>query len=323
MPLTAHFLNVGEGDCTIIEHASGRISVVDLSNIKAIDTETAKELVLSEALSRGVTTQAEVDEALVKEAIRKAAPLTDALEYYDRNIGERTDIFRLIITHPHMDHISGMNRLITAEPKLVQNFWHSSRENFDLDDDEKWKQGMGRYDRDDWRTYKAVRDSASRRTFDQRRSVTNSYWKEDQIEIWAPTNELVATAVTKNDQNILSMVLKVSHAGRSILLGGDATAEESWPPIFETTVMSDIDILKASHHGRNSGYHQQSVKEMSPWLTITSVGQKEHDATEKYRQYSDHTVSTRFTGDIKITIEDDGTVRYPAGIENHWRPKKS
>ena len=110
MSLTVHFLNVGEGDCTIIEHPSGRVSVVDLSNIKAIDTDTASELVLSEALARGVTTRAELNEALIKEAIAKAAPLTDALEYYDEHIGKRTDIFRLIITHPHMDHISGMHR---------------------------------------------------------------------------------------------------------------------------------------------------------------------------------------------------------------------
>ncbi len=321
MALTAHFLNVGEGDCTIVEHDSGRISVIDLSNIKSIDSDSAKELLISEALAHDATRE-EINAALLQEAIRKAAPLTDALEYYDANIGERKDIFRLIITHPHMDHISGIDRLINDEPKSVENFWHASRENFDLDDDAKWKEGMGRFNRDDWRTYKAVRDSAERRTFDQRRSATNSYWKEDQIEIWAPTDGLVDTAVEKNDQNILSMVLKVSHAGRSILLGGDATVEESWPPIFDTTVMSDIDVLKASHHGRNSGYHQLSVKEMSPWLTITSVGQKEHDATEKYRQYSDYTVSTRFTGDIKITIEDDGMIRYPPVLKEHWRPKK-
>ena len=35
--------------------------------------------------------------------------------------------------------------------------------------------------------------------------------------------------------------------------------------------MTGITVLKASHHGRKTGYHQPSVKEMSPWLTITSV----------------------------------------------------
>lgn len=30
-----------------------------------------------------------------------------------------------------------------------------------------------------------------------------------------------------------------------------------------------ITVLKASHHGRKSGYYGPAVKEMSPWLTIT------------------------------------------------------
>jgi competence protein ComEC len=91
MPLTVHFLNVGEGDCTIIEHASGRISVVDLSNIKSIDKESAKELLISEARERKLDAS-EITESLLIEALSKAAPLTEALDYYDTYIGHRQDI---------------------------------------------------------------------------------------------------------------------------------------------------------------------------------------------------------------------------------------
>jgi competence protein ComEC len=220
-----------------------------------------------------------------------------------------------------MDHISGMHRLINREPKSVENFWHVSKHNFDLDDDKKWAQGMGRFDRNDWLTYKSVRDSVTRRTFDQRRHESRNFWDEDGIEIWAPTNSLVASAIQRNEQNILSMVLKVTHAGTSILLGGDATTDETWSEIFPSTPMADISILKASHHGRNSGYHQPSVKEMSPWLTITSVGDTQHDATKKYRQYSDYTVSMRKTGDIAVTIKDDGTIVYPDKLTEYWQAK--
>jgi hypothetical protein len=61
--------------------------------------------------------------------------------------------------------------------------------------------------------------------------------------------------------------------------------------------------------------------EMSPWLTITSVGEKAHDATESYRRYSDHTVSLRDAGDIVITISDDGTWTYSGNVSDHWKPK--
>ena len=39
-----HFLNVGHGDCTIIEHASGRITMVDINNSDSLDGDTRREL---------------------------------------------------------------------------------------------------------------------------------------------------------------------------------------------------------------------------------------------------------------------------------------
>jgi competence protein ComEC len=324
MPLVVHFLNVGEGDCTIIEFPSGHVGMVDISNVKTLDSDTRSELLESYsdaeyamAKQAGSSALARLEEAFLRKA---AAPTTDALEYFDAYVGPTRNLFRLIVTHPHMDHISGLHRLYTREPKGVINFWHTGYDNFDLDDAD-WS--GGRYSELDWLIYKQLRASESDpKALHKRQGDEGEYWTADGIEIWAPTPELEELAVSKNNQNILSMVLKISHAGRSILLGGDATATETWPAIYEAIDMTGIDVLKASHHGRNSGYHQPPVKEMSPRLTITSVGQKEHDATEKYRRYSDHTVSMRFTGNIRITIDDDGTLRYPLNLEDHWRPRK-
>jgi len=119
------------------------------------------------------------------------------------------------------------------------------------------------------------------------------------------------------------MVLKITYADRSIVLGGDATADETWATIYPQLDLSGIAVLKASHHGRKTGYHGPSVKEMSPWLTITSVGEKEHDATESYRRYSTYTVSLRNSGDIQITIEDSGRLLYSSNVEQHWKPQRT
>lgn len=59
---------------------------------------------------------------------------------------------------------------------------------------------------------------------------------------------------------------------------------------------------------------------MSLRLTITSVGKKEQDATEKHRQYYGYTV--RLTGDIKIVISDDGTLVSPEHLGHRWRPRR-
>jgi hypothetical protein len=58
---------------------------------------------------------------------------------------------------------------------------------------------------------------------------------------------------------------------------------------------------------------------MSPWLTITLIGEAAHDATKNYRRYSKNTVSLRKTGDIRIEIGDDGTLYYPKKIEQYWK----
>lgn len=83
-----------------------------------------------------------------------------------------------------------------------------------------------------------------------------------------------------------------------------------------------MSVLKASHHGRKSGYYGPAVKAMAPWLTITSVGEAEHDATDNYRQYSDYTVSLRKAGDICVTINDDGKWFYSPDLSKYWKPKK-
>jgi beta-lactamase superfamily II metal-dependent hydrolase len=150
-----------------------------------------------------------------------------------------------------------------------------------------------------------------------------NYWTDDGIEIWAPTLALERLAVERDEPNILSMVFKITYRDRSIVLGGDATADETWATIYPQLDLRGIDVLKASHHGRKTGYYGPAVKEMSPWLTITSVGEIEHDATENYRRYSKNTVSLRKSGDIRITIEDDGTLRYSHNIEDCWKPQRT
>ena len=45
-----HFLNVKEGDCSIIEHNSGHVSVIDVSNARKEYTEKEKLSALVKAL---------------------------------------------------------------------------------------------------------------------------------------------------------------------------------------------------------------------------------------------------------------------------------
>ena len=67
------------------------------------------------------------------------------------------------------------------------------------------------------------------------------------------------------------------------------------------------DFLKASHHGRDSGYHLDAVKLIAPYITFVSVGRKpDTDASSKYRQQCLRVASTRYHGNIRLEIHDDG-----------------
>ena len=329
MSLKVHFLNVGRGDCTIVEFPSGRVGMVDIDNLKSLDPDTRAELLadyrksLKYQLSQpqSILGQLFLEDRFIKDEEEK---LTDPLAYYDAHIGKSTDIFRMIITHPDMDHMTGIHRLHKQDPnKSIVNFWHTGKHDFNLAEttDKEWNDCP--YDKQDWDTYKELRDGENPKSLQKYQGDTGQFWTDDGVELWAPTLALEGMAVEKDQSNILSLVLKITYKGRSIVLGGDATADESWSAIYPNLDMTRIAVLKASHHGRKSGYYGPAVKEMSPWLTITSVGEAEHDATDNYRRYSDYTVSLRKAGDICIEIADDGTLYYPPHLKDHWKAKKT
>ena len=105
----------------------------------------------------------------------------------------------------------------------------------------------------------------------------------------------------------MSYVLRLKYNGIKVILGGDAE-EEAWDSIVEEYGQRlKCHVLKASHHGRDTGYHQRAVELMRPKLTVVSVGKKpDTDATNKYRQYSKNVWSTRWRGNITLTIDDNG-----------------
>src|SRR3989442_8082381 len=76
--------------------------------------------------------------------------------------------------------------------------------------------------------------------------------------------------------------------------------------------MPKIHLLKASHHGRKSGYHIESVKSMSPDLTVVSVGEckGKDDASASYERFSNKgCFSTVDHGNMIARCWENGVVR--------------
>lgn len=279
-----HILNVGHGDCIIIEHASGRITMVDINNGGELDADTAKEL-----------------------AAGAGEPLTNPVEYFLKNFPGRS-IWRFIATHPDLDHLRGLAALRAAGIGIT-NFW-------DTEHNKVLTEFKNDADKADWQEYQRLRGPNSPATVLRLlRESTGVFWNKDNegghgdgLHVLAPTPALRQAANASDDANAHSHVLWLRHGGHAVCLGGDAT-----PAILadiHATYGTNLKcaVLTAPHHGRDSGYQPDFVKACSPDYAIVSVGKKpETDASNKYRQYAKNVLSTRFHGNIVVTVPGDGS----------------
>lgn len=301
MPLKVHFLNVGHGDCTVIEHASGRISVIDINNGSDLDSTSLSEI----AALYGVQSFFLPPTQLLLESKGYSIKTTNPIEYLTRGFSGRS-IMRYIQSHPDMDHLRGISSLIKAG-FLPTNFWDTTHNK---------EPEIQNRDAEDWETYLSLRNGHNPKVTvirPKRGSFAQFYNRgEDQnpggdgIEILSPDPKLQQWANENEEWNELSLVLKITYAGKTMILGGDA-GEPAWEAMYEYYgEQLKCDVLKASHHGRDSGYYQPAVKAMSPAVTIVSVGKKpDQDASSLYRCYCDNVWSTRWKGNITLTFQDD------------------
>ena len=100
-----HFLNVDEGDCSIIQHDNGKVTMIDICCGNIVEQQ-----------SSGVTFSTESVNTIKGNFNMKAYP-TNPVEYIKR--WHMSDIFRYIQTHPDMDHMDGLKNL--ANSKLIIN----------------------------------------------------------------------------------------------------------------------------------------------------------------------------------------------------------
>jgi beta-lactamase superfamily II metal-dependent hydrolase len=311
--LKVHFINVGHGDCIVLEFGdSGRTAVIDINVSSDMDSDSHSEVLnesinMLNALDYTFYQLSGFSDKVLFEKAGYNIELTNPITYIELlNTG---GIFRFISTHPHMDHLSGLNALnnnigITNLWILKNNFCPDCTK---LNDDQK----------KDWAFYSKYRDSSGRELDGKyiiRPEIGDSlqFWNEDKITILSPNDDIIKLAKEKDNPNIMSYVLLIEYAGHKIVLGGDAE-KETWKYIHENfeTKIKNVSILKASHHGRDSGYYQPAVEIMKPICTIVSVGKKpETDASNKYRTYSKNVWSTRWKGNIEFEILPDGNWTY-------------
>ncbi len=255
-----HFLNVKNGDCSIIQHGSGRVSVLD------VNCAVAEPIKLScnyKAYSESVER-----EPVPGNFGRKHYP--DNPIAYLNKIGV-SSIFRFILTHPDMDHLDGIKDLF--ESFHVSNFWDTNNTKNCTPESFGRRADLRRH----WQFYTSLRDGG-----DSRRRVYTSgqsydYFKGDGLKILAPTPALIADANRRGNWNDASYVILYKSGGKKILFCGDSE-DKTWEHILKTWPLSvaDVDVLIAPHHGRKSGRDYSFLNVVNPKLVIFGNADSEY-----------------------------------------------
>lgn len=270
---TFHFLNVKDGDCSIIEHDSGHVSVVDVCNAEKITTK------MTESELAYFTERAQI-KGNFQQKKHPVNPV-DYLRKFDIN-----SIFRFVLTHPDMDHMDGIKDLF--ECFSPYNF-------FDIDNEKEMEFPEGSpYNEEDWVFYKKIRDEnphENPRRLElfsgddgiHRTKDWDGNPPGDSLYILAPTPELVEHANQTEDYNDASYVVLYRGTGGRILLSGDSH-DKTWEHILEKWEddVKDVDLLIAPHHGRKSGRSYKFLDTVNPKMTFFGNARSEHLAYDAW-----------------------------------------
>ena len=251
-----HFLDVGRGETTILQFDNGRTYLID--HFEAVD---------------------------------KMPPVD-----YLRNILGIEELEAVVITHPHVDHFLGIQRIIEAI--AVRQVWLSEAP-YEGSSYSRFLQQL-------------ERRSEIRVLFP--RSGTTIAEGTDRLRILAPPDNLLRG--THEDINNASLVLKVTvtnpeqDTSAGAILGADAEVA-SWREILIHHGRSlQSDLLRVSHHGSQFGVDPEALAAMRPQYSVISVGSNPHGHPDPdtLTLIEEHTSERVFRTDVNGTcvFESDG-----------------
>lgn len=291
--LVVTFLDVGQGDCIIIELPDGKNMIIDSG-----DTSNAnKSAISSFTTQNGITT----------------------FDY-------------LLLTHQDADHVGNMDWVIDnyeikyifrPNMKTVNETYASQLpEEFNTGSAFTTKTNIyGKF------MLSAYREGCPVEVFYKGSDFTNTiiYLEETytySFDFLTPTADN-ASDIYYNDNNNYSPVVLFEYCGTKIMFTGDAEEDNLGEYVSTYGNMHNVDILKVGHHGSENATTSEFVSAIDPEYAIIQCGLNNkygHPHAESLQRLSGYDSNmiiyrTDNNGNIVLTIQNDGDFSFELDVE--------
>lgn len=219
----------------------------------------------------------------------------------------------VIITHPHVDHIDDIFNFDDLNPKILSRPKHLDKKPILGKASDTDRPKLEKYFEISERYSTPILETSP----DSPKNPAN--WGGLKIKSFTPSK------CAQSNINNHSVVMVFSFEDIKVLIPGD-NEPPSWNELNEMDGFKDwtkdVDILLAPHHGRKSGFDNDTMKHFNPRLTVVSDGAySDTSATSRYTDISrgwtaykkDGTSEKRFC----LTTRTDGviTASFGKGID--------
>ena len=192
--------------------------------------------------------------------------------------------FNMVVgTHPHEDHIGGLDNIIDSfdiDTILMPNATSTSK------------------------TFESVLDSIEKKDYKITVPKINEEFNYNNINL-----KVLYTGTDEKDLNNTSIVLKLTYQNNKFLFMGDATSK-----VEKKLLNEDIksDVLKIGHHGSEYSTTNNFLDKVNPQYAIIEVGKN-----NTYKHPKEITLDKLNNKNIKIYRTDiDGTIKVTSDGNN-------
>lgn len=249
--IVVHYLDVGQGDCIFIELPNQKVMLIDAGENK----NKSKNKIIN----------------------------------YIKDLGYQK-IDYVVATHPHSDHIGGMNTILnkfTVENIYLPNKMHNTK------------------------MFKTMLDTIITHEIPlEFISLGSKILEQQELSV------MVLSPIYEDYSNLnnYSTIIKIDYGESEFLFTGDAEilVEEE---ILFNQIDVDSEVLKVGHHGSNTSSSEEFVEAVSPEIAVISCG-----VNNKYNHPNKETLETLRKQRAEIYRTDEvGTIIIEADKEENFK----